>query len=370
MNHFTLTHTDHNARRGILHLPQANVETPVFMPVGTVGTMKAIHHQRLEELDYRLILANTYHLYLRPGLNLLEQMGGLSRFSTWRKNFLTDSGGFQFFSLSKFAKFTPEGVHFRSHIDGSKHFFTPEKAIDAQNSIQSHIKMVLDVCTPPHISEKKAYQAHLTTSAWAKRCKDRWEETGKLGLLFGIMQGNFYRELRKLSAEEIALLDLPGYAIGGLSVGEEKTLFKEFVHFSTDLLPKHKPRYVMGIGTPDYILEAVEAGVDMFDCVYPTRVARNGSAMSFNGLLSLKNERYINDDTPIDPSCRCSACTRYSRSYIRHLIKAKEINALTLLTDHNLTFMKQFMNEIRASIDENQFSSYKKKFLEQYYHQL
>ncbi|NIZ19313.1 tRNA guanosine(34) transglycosylase Tgt [Entomospira culicis] len=365
--HFTVIHTDGQARLGTLSLPQGDVATPVFMPVGTVGTMKALHHRRLEELDYRLILANTYHLYLRPGLELLEKMGGLPQFSTWDRNFLTDSGGFQFFSLSKFAKFTEEGVKFSSHIDGSKHFFTPEKAIQAQNIIGSHIKMVLDVCTPPNITEKKAYQAHRTTVDWAKRCQKEWQASGEQGLLFGITQGNFYKDLRKLSIEELAALDLPGYAIGGLSVGEEKQVFEEFVHYSTPLLPANKPRYVMGIGTPDYILQAVEAGVDMFDCVYPTRVARNGAAMSFDGLLSLKNERYALDNNPIDPDCTCSACQRYSKSYLRHLIKAKEINALTLLTDHNLTFMKRFMNEVRASIKENRFALYKQAFMDRYY---
>ncbi|NIZ47382.1 tRNA guanosine(34) transglycosylase Tgt [Entomospira nematocerorum] len=366
-NHFTLLSSDNNARRGILHLPQGDVQTPVFMPVGTVGAMKALHHDRLEELNYQLILANTYHLYLRPGLDLLKNMGGLPAFSTWSKNFLTDSGGFQFFSLSKFAKFTEEGVKFSSHIDGSKHFFTPEMAVDAQNIIGSHIKMVLDVCTPPDISEKKAYQAHLLTLDWAKRCKQQWELTGSNGLLFGIIQGNFYKDLRRLSADSLAELNLPGYAIGGLSVGEEKHVFKEFVHFTTPLLPHNKPRYVMGIGTPDYILQAVEAGVDMFDCVYPTRVARNGAAMTFDGLLSLKNERFMKDSSPIDPECDCSACRRYSKSYLRHLIKAKEINALTLLTDHNLTFMKRFMIQVRQSIEDKTFLTYKQQFLHQYY---
>ncbi|NIZ40107.1 tRNA guanosine(34) transglycosylase Tgt [Entomospira entomophila] len=366
-HHFTLLSSDNHARRGVLHLPQGDVQTPVFMPVGTVGVMKALHHSRLEELNYQLILANTYHLYLRPGLELLQDMGGLPAFSTWPRNFLTDSGGFQFFSLSKFAKFTQDGVKFSSHIDGSKHFFTPEKAIDAQNIIGSHIKMVLDVCTPPDISEKKAYQSHLLTVEWAKRCQTQWESTGKQGLLFGIVQGNFYKDLRKLSAEALAELDLPGYAIGGLSVGEEKQVFDEFVHFTTPLLPQNKPRYVMGIGTPDYILQAVESGVDMFDCVYPTRVARNGAAMTFDGLISLKNERFMKDSDPIDSDCDCSACRRYSKAYLRHLIKAKEINALTLLTDHNLTFMKRFMIQVRQAIDNKMFDTYKKKFLERYY---
>ncbi len=367
MELFSVSHTDGLARRGVLHLPHGEVQTPVFMPVGTVGTMKAIHHDRMEELNYKLILGNTYHLYLRPGLDLLAEQGGLHGFSTWPYNFLTDSGGFQFFSLAPFCKFSDEGVKFRSHIDGSYHFFSPESAIDAQNTIGSNIKMVLDVCTPPDITEKKAYQAHLRTTDWAKRCYTRWQETGASGHLFGIVQGNFFKDIRTLSASALSEIDFPGFAIGGLSVGESKEVFTEFVQFTTPLLPLAKPKYVMGIGTPDYILEAIEAGVDMFDCVYPTRVARNGAAMTADGLLNMKSERFKNDKTPIEEGCTCMACRRYSRAYIRHLVRAKEVNAITLITDHNLTFMQRFISSIHTAIETGTFNTFKAGFMARYY---
>lgn len=343
------------------------IESPVFMPVGTVGAMKALHHAQLETLGYKLILGNTYHLYLRPGLELLKQAGGLRSFAAWPGSLLTDSGGFQFFSLAPFCKFTDDGVKFRSHIDGSYHFFTPEFAIEAQEAIGSDIHMALDVCTPPEISEKKALGALLKTAAWAKRCKARWQSGPQRGALFGIVQGNFYKELRKRSALELAELDLPGYAIGGLSVGEEKNVYRDFLAYTAELLPQDKPRYVMGIGTPDYILEAVENGIDMFDCVYPTRVARNGAAMTADGLISLKAERFKEDQSPIEENCPCHACRRYSRAYLRHLVRASEINALTLITEHNLTFMARFMEECRKAIAQQRFTAFKEQFLARYY---
>lgn len=365
---FRILHQDGQARTGLLHLPMGVVETPVFMPVGTVGTMRAIGHDKLENLGYQLILGNTYHLYLRPGLELLKSLGGLRNFSTWPYNFLTDSGGYQFFSLAPFRKFTDEGVKFRSHIDGSYHFFTPEFAIEAQEIIGSDIHMVLDQCTPPDISEKKAFSAMLATIAWAKRCHTRWQQGPQKGNLFAIVQGNFYRNLREICAGELSQIDFPGYAIGGLSVGEEKSVFQEFIAFTTPLLPFEKPKYVMGIGTPDYILEAIEHGVDMFDCVYPTRVARNGSAMTNEGLMPMKGERFTSDTRPIEEDCSCQACQRYSRAYIRHLVRTGEINALTLLTEHNLTFMARFVQVARQAIQDNRFLAFKKDFLAQYYH--
>ena len=365
---FCVKHQDNVARTGVLSLSMGSVETPVFMPVGTVGALRACAHQVLEDLGYRLILGNTYHLYLRPGLALLKEMGGLRNFSTWKYNFLTDSGGYQFFSLAPFRKFTDDGVKFRSHIDGSYHFFTPEFTVEAQEIMGSDIHMVLDQCTPPDISEKKAYSAMLATISWAKRCHARWMIGPRQGNLFAIIQGNFYRNLREICAGELSQIDFPGYAIGGLSVGEEKSVFQEFVAFTTPLLPFEKPKYVMGIGTPDYILDAIESGVDMFDCVYPTRVARNGSAMTQEGLLPLKAERFTADASPLEEGCPCHACRRYSRAYIRHLVRAGEINALTLLTEHNLTFMQNFLRNVRAAIRENRFSAFKKDFLARYYH--
>ncbi|MCL2520669.1 MAG: tRNA guanosine(34) transglycosylase Tgt [Spirochaetaceae bacterium] len=370
MNLLTITATTNTARTGQLNLPHGPVETPVFMPVGTVGAMKAINHEQIEEIGYKLILGNTYHLYLRPGLEQLKAEGGLHKFSTWQGNFLTDSGGFQFFSLAPFRKFTADGVKFRSHLDGSYHFFSPELAIQAQQIIGSDIMMQLDVCTPPDAGEKKALDGLIKTTAWAKRCKTEWlkgREAGHQGALFGIAQGNFYKDLRKRSAAELAELDLPGYAIGGLSVGETKAQFADFLAFQTPLLPYDKPKYVMGIGTPDYILEAIELGIDMFDCVYPTRVARNGSVMTKDGLLALKGERFKGDHNPIEEGCSCTACRRYSRSYLRHLVKAGEINALTLLTEHNLTFMYRFIAECRQAIKEGSFANYKAEFLTRYY---
>jgi queuine tRNA-ribosyltransferase len=367
MKLLTVTAADGAARTGILHLAHGDVETPVFMPVGTVGAMKAISHEQIENIGYKLILGNTYHLYLRPGLELLNRQGGLHAFSTWPHNFLTDSGGFQFFSLAPFRKFTDDGVKFRSHLDGSYHFFTPELAVQAQQIIGSDIHMMLDVCTPPDISEKKALDALIKTTRWARRCKTEWEKGDKKGALFGIVQGNFFKELRRRSAEELSAVDFPGYAIGGLSVGEEKAVYNEFLAFQAPLLPPEKPKYVMGIGTPDYILEAIANGIDMFDCVYPTRVARNGGVMTRDGLMALKNERYKNDTGPIEEGCPCHACRRYSRAYLRHLIKAQEINALTLLTEHNLTFMYRFIDECRQAIKNHTFSQYKQAFIERYY---
>ncbi|MGL4524156.1 MAG: tRNA guanosine(34) transglycosylase Tgt [Spirochaetia bacterium] len=364
---FEVTHTDGTARTGVLNLPKGPVETPVFMPVGTLGAMRGISHQKMEELGYRLILGNTYHLYLRPGLDLLKKAGGLRDFSTWPYNFLTDSGGFQFFSLAPFRKFTDEGVKFRSHIDGSYHFFSPESTIQAQEIIASDIYMALDQCTPPQLSEQKAYSATMATIAWAKRCQTQWLAGPQKGQLFGIVQGNFYHKLREICAQELAALDLPGYAIGGLSVGEEKSAFSDFIAFTAPLLPFEKPKYVMGIGTPDYILETIEHGVDMFDCVYPTRIARNGSAMTPHGLMVMKAERFTHDMRPIQEDCPCHACQRYSRAYIRHLVRTGEINALTLLTEHNLTFMAQFLENARDAIRQNRFLAFKKDFLAHYY---
>lgn len=357
------------ARNALMTLPNGTVHTPAFMPVGTVGSVKAMFHQSLEEMGYELILGNTYHLYLRPGMEVIKNAGSLHKFTSWKSNYLTDSGGFQVFSLASRRKISDEGVRFSSHIDGSYHTFTPEKVVEIQETLKSDIQMVLDVCTAPGISKREAEEALKTTINWARRAKKRWENRveGYDGKLFSIVQGNFYKDLRKRSVEEIIDLDTPGIAIGGLSVGESKEEFKEFLAFTADLLPEKKPHYVMGIGTPDYILESVEQGIDIFDCVYPTRIARNGTVFTANGLIALKNQKFQFDDRPLDPLCQCSTCQRYSRSYLRHLFKAGEILGPMLASEHNLYFLANFMKEIRQSIREGRFLSYKKDFYEAYY---
>ncbi len=338
------------------------------MPVGTNGTVKAMLHSSLKDIGYRLILGNTYHLYLRPGMDVIKAFGDLHRFSSWDSNILTDSGGFQVFSLAPFRKITSEGVSFRSHIDGSLHHLSPESVVDIQTILGSDIQMQLDVCTAPGISEKEALEASNLTTNWARRAKKQWElgpdeYTGKL---FGIVQGNFYKDLRRRSAEELSELNLPGYAIGGLSVGEESEVFREFLHYTSPLLPDNKPKYVMGIGTPDYMLEAMEAGIDLFDCVYPTRVARNGTCFTHDGMLNLKNARFKSDRNPIDTDCSCLTCRRYARGYLRHLFTAREILGPMLVTQHNLHFLYVMMEKARNAIRLDEFMKFKNDFLQRF----
>lgn len=359
-----------HARAGVITLPHGTVQTPMFMPVGTNGTVKALLHDRLEAMGYSLLLGNTYHLYLRPGQEVLQQYGSLHRFSSWKANLLTDSGGFQVFSLADFRKITPEGIRFRSHIDGSSHWLTPESVVDFQTMLQSDIQMALDVCTAPDISEKKALEALIRTQEWARRAQKRYEaarEAGYRGHLFAIVQGNFYKDLRKRAALELAELDFPGYAIGGLSVGESPELFNDFLAYTAAFLPEAKPRYVMGIGTPDYVFACVENGIDLFDCVFPTRIARNGSVLTPDGIVALKKEDYAKDSRPIEEGCPCSACRRYSRGFLRHLIRTHEITAAVLCSEHNLWFMKRLMDSIRKSIIENRFLEWKAEFLSRFY---
>ncbi|WP_020613619.1 tRNA guanosine(34) transglycosylase Tgt [Sediminispirochaeta bajacaliforniensis] len=365
---------DHNdtltaARTGTLALPHGTIEVPAFMPVGTNGTVKAISHAAVDNMGYRLILGNTYHLYLRPGKEVFETYGGLHAFSSWPHNILTDSGGFQVFSLAPFRKIRDEGVRFRSHIDGSYHHLTPESVVEFQRTLGSDIMMCLDECTPPEISYKKAIEACRRTTAWAKRSKARWDierEAGFEGKLFGIIQGNFFKDLRKISSEEIIELDFPGIAIGGLSVGEPKETFEEYLAYTSQFLPPEKPRYLMGIGTPDYIFAAVENGIDLFDCVFATRTARNGTVFTKDGMINLKKAGHALDKGPIEEGCTCQACTRYSRGYMRHLFKAGELFGPMLATEHNLQFLYDLMVEIRHSIREDRFSSFKKDFLDRY----
>lgn len=368
---FKLYHKDANsrARTGCVELAHGTVQTPVFMPVGTNATVKAMTKDWLEEIGFEIILANTYHLYLRPGADLLEKAGGLHGFSGWKRNFLTDSGGFQIFSLSKLRKIKPEGVTFQSHIDGSRHFLTPESIVDVQTQFNSDIQMQLDVCTGYGTEYKKALEALKITSDWAKRAKTEWlkkVDEGYTGMLFPIVQGNFYKDLRQQSAEFVSELDCPGIAIGGLSVGEPLEVYTEFLAYQSALLPENKPRYVMGIGTPDFILEAVENGIDMFDCVLPTRNARNGSYFTHDGPLSIKQERYKDDFSPIDSECCCRVCREYSRSYLRHLYKNDEILSSMLASYHNLYFLHDFVEDIRKAINEDRFVEFKKQFLERY----
>jgi len=371
MQIFKIQHTsaegaETKARTGLLQLPHGTVHTPVFMPVGTSATVKAVSKESLEEIGFEIILANTYHLFLRPGPDLIKDAGGLHGFSQWKGNFLTDSGGFQVFSLAKLRKITMQGAEFQSHIDGSRHLFTPENVVQTQTKFNSDIQMQLDVCTGWGVERSEAERALAVTTSWAERAKKEWltqRENGYNGMLFPIVQGNFFEDLRKESSQFVASLDTPGIAIGGLSVGEPPEQFARFLQFTMQHLPEEKPKYVMGIGTPEYILEAVADGVDMFDCVLPTRNARNGSYFTHDGMLSIKQERYEHDFTPIDGECNCKVCRTYSRAYLRHLYKNQEILSAMLSSYHNLYFLHNMLSEIRQAIEQDRFVSYRKDFL-------
>ena len=364
-----ITHQDthSHARCGVLSLPHGKVTTPAFMPVGTNGTVKGMYHDTVSNIGYNLILANTYHLYLRPGTEVLDSFNGLHNFSNWKHNILTDSGGFQVFSLSQLRKIKEEGVIFQSHIDGSRHQLTPEKVIDIQTTIGSDILMCLDVCTAPSIPYNEAKTAWETTRKWAHRSFEHWNKSEKKGNLFGIVQGNFFKDLRKESALALSEIGFPGIAIGGLSVGETSEEFAEYLAYTTQYLNTDVPRYVMGIGTPDYILEAVMNGIDLFDCVLATRSARNGSVFTDDGMIQLKRATHEMDARPIQEGCTCTACTKYSRGYLRHVFKAKEMIGGMLASEHNLAYLYNFMNRIRTSINENRFTEFKKSYLERYY---
>ncbi len=357
------------ARTGVLHLPHGDVQTPVFMPVGTKGTVKAVSKDSLEEIGFEIILANTYHLYLRPGEDVVQEAGGLHGFTRWERNFLTDSGGFQVFSLSQLRKVESGGVSFRSDIDGSKHFFTPESVVRTQAKLNSDIQMQLDVCTGYGVERKEAERALRITSAWAERAIREWNVQrgqGYKGVLFPIVQGNFFEDLRAESAAFVAALDTPGIAIGGLSVGEPPDIFASMLRHTVQFLPGEKPRYVMGIGTPEYIFEAVADGIDMFDCVQPTRVARHGLYLTHRGMLSIKQKRFEKDYAPVDPDCGCRVCRTYSRAYLRHIFREQEILSSMLASYHNLYFLHAMMLEIRKSIEENRFPAFREEFLKQF----
>ena len=358
------------ARTGEVHLPHGIVQTPAFMPVGTNATVKAVPPEDLQAMGFKIILANTYHLYLRPGHELIRQAGGLHGFSGWKGNFLTDSGGFQVFSLSPLRKISDEGVKFQSHIDGSSHFLSPEKVVEIQTAFNSDIQMQLDICSPWGEEERKAAKSMAITHAWAVRAKAAWEkardEEDYRGSLFGIVQGSFYKDLRKESAQKLIELDLPGIAIGGLSVGEPKDVFNDMLEHTAAFLPADKPRYLMGIGTPDYILEAVRNGIDLFDCVYPTRTARNGLLFTSTGQISIKKLIYEKDFSPIDPECSCPVCLNHSRSYLRHMYRNGEILYSILATRHNLHFLGDLVRRIRLAILQDRFDEFRKDFLARY----
>ena len=358
------------ARTGILHLPHGPVETPAFMPVGTNGTVKAISLESLEQMKVNLILGNSYHLYLRPGMKTIAEAGGLHGFMTWHGNILTDSGGYQVFSLARLRKLNAQGVVFQSHIDGSRHELTPEKVVEIQHTLGSDICMPLDVCTSPGIEHSDAENASRTTGEWLKRSKNTWQilrSESWQGTLFGIVQGNFFPDLRRQSAIETSKLDLPGIAIGGLSVGEPFQEFQDMLEHTVEHIPTDIPHYLMGIGTPEYILTAVKNGIDMFDCVFPTRTARNGQLFTRSGPINIKKERYSSQAGPVDNECKCPVCLRYSRAYLRHLFKAKEIFGIMLATRHNLQFLRDFVQEIRDSIKADVFTQYMKSFLALYH---
>ncbi len=349
------------ARRGRVHTPHGSIETPVFMPVGTAATVKAMRPDEVKEMGAQIILSNTYHLYLRPGHEIVREAGGLHKFMNWDRAILTDSGGFQVFSLGDLRKITEEGVEFRSHIDGSKHMLSPEKSIEVQNALGSDIIMAFDECAPYPADRGYVKKSLERTTRWLKRCKEANKNTD-VQSLFGIMQGGMYQDLRYQSAMEIVDLDLPGYAIGGLSVGEPKELMYEVLDYCVDYLPANKPRYLMGVGSPDYLFEGVERGVDMFDCVLPTRIARNGTAMTSRGKVIIKNAAYERDFTALDPECGCYTCRNYSKAYLRHLFKSNEILSSMLLTNHNLYFLIHLMGEMRKAIEEDRFSEFKREF--------
>lgn len=355
------------ARTGRLSLPHGEIETPQFMPVGTQGSVKSLSQEDLETLDAPIILANAYHLYLRPGTETLESAGGLHRFMNWNRPILTDSGGFQVFSLASLNKITAEGVTFQSHIDGSRHFLSPEKAVDVQLSIGADIIMCLDECTSYPVTKEKAAESMRMTLDWARRSKQRWlERAVPTSALFGIVQGSVFDDLRRESAEGTVAIDFPGYAIGGVSVGEDKQRMHEAVSWTVPLLPGDCPRYLMGVGPPEDILEAVEQGVDLFDCVMPTRNARNGSLFTMRGKINIRNAKYVRDFSPPDPECACPVCRRYTLAYLSHLYRSGEISALRLNTLHNISFMLQFTARIREAIRAGRFREFKQTFLRAY----
>ena len=340
--------------------------TPIFMPVGTQATVKSMTPEELkEEVKAQIILSNTYHLYLRPGNKLIKEAGGLHKFMNWDRPILTDSGGFQVFSLGPLREITEEGVRFKSHLDGSEHFLSPEKVMEIENDLGSDIMMAFDECCPYPSTYEYTKNSMERTTRWAARCKEAHKNTDKQGL-FGIIQGGFYKDLRKKSAQDLIKMDFPGYAIGGISVGEPKEEFLDILRYTTPLMPKDKPRYLMGVGTPDYLIEAALAGIDMCDCVLPTRIARNGTAMTWNGKVVVRNATYERDWGKLDPECDCYTCKNYTRAYIRHLIKTNEILGTRLLSIHNLRFLTSLMERVRIEIENDNLLTFRDEFYKKY----
>lgn len=369
---FELQHTDSNskARTGLIKTDHGDIKTPIFMPVGTVGSVKGVHFQELrDEVNAQIILGNTYHLYLRPGIEILEQSGGLHTFNSWDKPILTDSGGYQVFSLSGTRKMHEEGVTFSSHIDGSKHLFTPEKTVDIQRSIGADIIMALDECTPGTADYKYAKESMELTHRWLERGVRRFDETepkyGYSQTFFPIVQGCVYPDLRRQSAEFIASQNREGYAIGGLAVGEPAEVMYEMIEVVNEILPQDKPRYLMGVGTPINILEAIERGVDMFDCVMPTRNGRNGMLFTSQGIMNMRNEKWKNDFSPIDENGTALVDKIHTKAYLRHLFVSKELLAMQIASVHNLAFYLWLVGEARKHIEEGNFSSWKKEMVVQ-----
>ncbi|MBL8022722.1 MAG: tRNA guanosine(34) transglycosylase Tgt [Elusimicrobia bacterium] len=361
--------TDGSARAGTLRLAHATVQTPLFMPVGTQASVKTLISEDLEGLGYGMILGNTYHLWLRPGIDALEEAGGLHRFMSWKGAILTDSGGFQVFSLANRRDVSEAGVTFSSHVDGARHHLTPENVVSAQMRMGVDVAMCLDECPPYPCSETEARDMMERTLRWAARAKAVWVGRGESSLntnLFPIAQGATFSALRKESARRTVELDLPGYALGGLSVGEPRDMLGPMIEASVSELPKGKPRYLMGVGRPEDMLEAVERGIDMFDCVWPTRNGRNGQALTSQGPLNLRTNVCRRDDRPLDESCSCPVCQRYTRRYLAHLFRAGEYAALRLVSLHNLAFMLDFTRQMREAIFSSQYRSFKADFLDRY----
>ena len=359
----TAQSSDTQARAGVIQTDRGVIETPVFMPVGTLGSVKSLSPEELVEAGARIILGNTYHLYLRPGCDVIRKFDGLHRFIHWDRPILTDSGGFQVFSLAKLAKISREGVSFQSHIDGSRHLLTPEKAIEIQTCLGSDIVMCLDQCIQYPATRAQCREALDTTTQWAQRCKQAWQETkNDANTLFGIVQGSMFRDLRRRSADELMDIGFNGYAIGGLSVGEPAEMMLEMADFTLPLLPEDRPRYIMGVGTPENLIELAALGADMFDCVLPTRNARNGQLFTQNGAINISNSQFKDDTGPVESNCRCYTCRNYSRAYLRHLYMARELLAYRLNTIHNIYHFINFIKYLRKAILADSFESFRKDF--------
>ena len=364
---YELLHVDKNsgARRGVVHTPHGDIQTPIFMPVGTLATVKAMSPEELkEDVKAQIILSNTYHLYLRPGHDIVKEAGGLHKFMNWDRPILTDCGGFQVFSLSSLRKITEDGVLFNSHLDGSKHLFTPEKVMEIEEALGADIIMSFDECCEYPSTYEYVKKSMERTTRWAERCKKAHTTTNQG--LFGIIQGGFYKDLRKISTEDLTAMDFPGYAIGGISVGEPKKEFLDILRYTAPLMPENKPRYLMGVGTPDYLIEAALAGIDMCDCVLPTRLARHGTALTSRGKLVIRNNEYSRDWNKLDEECDCYTCRNYTRAYLRHLVKTNEILGMRLLSLHNLRFLTKLMERVRIEIENDNLLSFREEFYRKY----